>query len=191
MNEIKIISYNKKCEDEIISLIEMIYPKIKTREKDSDYRKLAIQKCLRNLNLSVFTHCIATLQMNISGYHFDQLFSNNDLSFSHTIQEAQNLSYDIPSRALNNKYEAMYTGLIKKIEQLKKECSFDSEFFIPKCALLNIIISGNFLSWFKFLKRYHEHFTDNDMKMLVSEIYKKLNDICPLLFNELNFKLRI
>jgi len=192
MNEIRLLN-NKKCEDEIISLIEMIYPKIKSREKDTEYRKLAIQKCLRNLNLSVFEHSYATFYLNIPNYIFEQLFINSDLNFSCTVQEITEYKYDIPTKiSSNSKHEMLYTGIIKKIEQLKKECNSDNfNYFIPKCIVSNVVVSSCFLNWFKFLRRYHKRTMADDSKIVISTIYEKLHDVCPLFFNEPNFNLRI
>ena len=183
----------------IIDAAMGIYPRAKIDREDPEDQKRLIQMCIRDGNLSVFTHASAKIVIECSYCAARELMAvNNDVTVkTWEPSDRNNLSFITPQECLNDdKLKSIYTSLLRKVQSTVKEMielgdDMDYHYILPGCVKTDIIISTSFLEFLKILKLIRYRQTSEEMKDICEEIYIQLNGVCSLVFNKANLKYKI
>ena len=180
---------------EIISAARRIYPKAKVDPEDSEDQKRLVQMCIRNYELSVFTHAYAQVEITCSWCVVQELLSNDfDLTVKSYAVNGKGLSYITPPSVVNDdQLKSIFTKFIKKINCSIKEFSkvrkkIDYRYILPGCVQTEILISTNFLEWLRILKLQRFSRTSDELKEILIILCQELGKICPEVFNIPNLK---
>jgi len=183
----------------IIDAAMGIYPRAKIDREDPEDQKRLIQMCIRDGNLSVFTHASAKIVIECSYCVVRELMAvNNDVTVkTWDPSDGNNLSFITPQECLNDdKLKSIHTSLLRKVQSTVKEMielgdDVDYHYILPGCVKTDIIISTSFLGFLKILKLIRYRQTSAEMRDICEEIYSQLNEVCSIVFNKANLKYKI
>ena len=194
---IEVKSYTQNPLEEILNAAIRLYPKAKFNRGDSEDQKRLIQMCIRNNELSVFTHASAQIEITCSQCVAHELMNTTDVTTKPYPIDGNDITFITPSEFSNDdKLRSLFSRFIKKIRSTVKELSdsdksVDLRYILPGCVQTEVLISANFLGLLRILKLEKFNRTSLELSDLCGLMYEKLNNICEPVFNKTNLKYKI
>jgi len=195
---IEVKSYSQEPLEDILDAALRIYPKAKFNRGDPEDQKRLIQMCIRNGDLSVFTHASAKIEITCSQCVAQELLSNNnDVTIKSYMPNGHELQFITPREfSSDDKLKSIFSRFIKKIIASVKDLSetgssVDYRYILPGCIQTEVLISSSFLGFLQILKLEKFNRTSRELAEICSLIYTELNKICEPVFNKTNLKFKI
>jgi thymidylate synthase ThyX len=196
---VEIIGYTSNALGEILEVAGNVYPRAKLNRDNRDDQKRMINMCIRDGEVSIFSHATAKIDIICSHYVSQELsVITNDLTIKTNVNtDYSNLSFITPDEfSTNDKLKLTYMEYIKYITKSINELysidnTIDYRCILPASMEVEVIITTNFLNLLRILKVMNYKNTSPELINICGLLYEKLNNICDIVFNKTNLKLKI
>lgn len=152
------------------------------------YQKEANDKVIERIieagHLSVLEHCYATFELSCSIQMLLQLTRHRHLSF--TVQSSRGSELKECYKTYNayvdecSEKSMIRSTNIHKNEGVKRETA---AYALPKAAMYNLIVTGNFRAWYEYLEKRLCTRAQKEHRQVAQEIHRQLAEKCPEIFN--------
>ena len=184
--------------EEILDAALRIYPNAKFQRGDPDDQKRLIQMCIRNGDLSIFSHASAKIEITCSllAAHQLQLVDNDITVKTYVPVNGNGLTFITPKEFIDDdKLKSIFSKFLKQIrlsiKELSKSNEVDYRYILPGCVQTQVLISTSFLGFLRILKLINYRQTSQELIEICELIYSELNTICSPVFNKMNLKFKI